>query len=132
MDSPVIKLSAAGNYDVFKDQLNIIVAASPFGAYSEILKSAPLFGKLLKGDRQGLTTAVFKVTGSRQDPEVQYQPLDSLAGGVKGLGQLAVDVLTNFINIPEQALGSTEKKSTLEQEAAPPKRKGKNSNMQRD
>ncbi len=120
VDSPVMKLSAAGNYDLPKDHLDIVVAASPFGAYSDLLQSIPLFGQLLKGKRQGLATALFTITGSTKDPKVQYQPLESFAGGVTGLGQLAIDVLTNFIKLPQRAITPTQKDSPKEKEQSAP------------
>jgi len=120
VDSPVMKLAATGNFDLSTDQLDLVVAASPFGKYSDLLKSIPMFGQLLTGERRGLTTALFKVSGSRKDPTVKYQPFESLAGGVQGLGKLAVDVLTNVINIPKRAVEATKNAPSLGQKKALP------------
>ena len=38
----------------------VVLAISPLGSYSAILKRIPLFGQLLSGDRQGFDTAVFE------------------------------------------------------------------------
>ncbi len=104
VNSPVIKLSAAGKYDMPKDELDYVVAVSPFGPYSSLLQSIPLFGHLIKGDRQGLTTALFKVTGSIDDPQVSYMPLRSVAGGLGGLAELAVDILVNVVTLPKEII----------------------------
>jgi AsmA-like C-terminal region/Protein of unknown function len=100
LKSPVIKLTAAGTYDLPTEKLNGMVAVSPFGAYSGLLKDIPLFGSLMKGDRKGLMTALFEVKGPRTEPDITYLPLESLSGGLKGLAQFAVDVLTNVITLP--------------------------------
>lgn len=104
VNSPVIKLSAAGRYQLPKDELDYVVAVSPFGPYSSLLQRIPLFGQLIKGDRQGLTTALFKVTGSLEDPQVNYMPLRSVAGGLGGLAELAVDILVNVVTLPKEII----------------------------
>jgi uncharacterized protein YhdP len=104
VNSPVLKITAAGNYDLPTDQLDFVVAVSPFGSYSELLKSIPLFGKLLAGERKGLATALFQVKGSIQDPDVTYLSLQSLTAGLSGLAQLAVDVLKNIVMLPKEAI----------------------------
>jgi hypothetical protein len=100
LKSPVLKLTAAGSYDIPTESLDSIFAVSPFGAYSNLLKDIPLFGLLMKGERKGLMTALFEVKGSRAKPEVTYLPLESFAGGLKGLAQFPLDVLKNLVTIP--------------------------------
>ncbi|MDH5701023.1 MAG: AsmA-like C-terminal region-containing protein, partial [Nitrospirota bacterium] len=100
LKSPVIKLTAAGSYDIPTEKLDGMVAVSPFGAYSGLLKDIPLFGSLMKGERKGLMTALFEVKGPRTKPDITYLPLESFAGGLKGLAQFAVDVLKNVVTLP--------------------------------
>jgi hypothetical protein len=100
LKSPVLKLTAAGSYDIPTESLDSIFAVSPFGAYSNLLKDIPLFGLLMKGERKGLMTALFEVKGSRAKPEVTYLPLESFAGGLKGLAQFPLDVLKNLVTLP--------------------------------
>ncbi|MDK2745204.1 MAG: AsmA-like C-terminal domain-containing protein [Nitrospira sp. BO4] len=100
IDSPILKITAAGNYDLPTDQLDLAVAVSPFGSYSQFLKTIPLFGRIIAGDRKGLATAMFTVKGALEDPEVTYLPVKSFATGLSGLAQLAVDVLTNTLTLP--------------------------------
>jgi uncharacterized protein involved in outer membrane biogenesis len=124
LDSPIIKITAAGNYDLPTDQLEVIAAVSPFGSYSQFLKTIPLFGKILAGDRQGLATAMFSVKGAIEDPEVTYLPVKSFATGVSGLAQLAVDVLTNTLALPLDLVTPNEERTTgresvVESEPAP-------------
>ncbi|MGE3976511.1 MAG: AsmA-like C-terminal domain-containing protein, partial [Nitrospira sp.] len=100
IDSPILKITAAGNYDLPTDQLDLAVAVSPFGSYSQFLKTIPLFGRIVAGDRKGIATAVFTMKGAMDDPEVTYMPVKSFASGLSGLAQLAVDVLTNTLTLP--------------------------------
>ncbi len=100
IDSPILRITAAGNYDLPTDQLDLAVAVSPFGSYSQFLKTIPLFGRMIAGERKGLATAMFTAKGAIEDPEVTYLPVKSFASGLSGLAQLAVDVLTNTLTLP--------------------------------
>jgi hypothetical protein len=113
LKSPVMTLAAAGTYDIPTDQFDAIVTVSPFGAYSSLLKSIPLFGTLMKGERKGLTTALFEVKGPRMDPRVTYLPLQSLTGGILGLAEFPLDVLKNLLTLP-----LPEKKTGLHEDPA--------------
>lgn len=125
IDSPILKITAAGNYDLPTDQLEMVMAVSPFGSYSQFLKAIPLFGRILAGDRHGLATAIFEVKGAIEDPEVIYLPVKSFTTGLSGLAELAVDVLTNTVAlpidlvVPEEEQESKGAKPTRETDAAP-------------
>jgi uncharacterized protein YhdP len=112
IDSPILKITGAGNYDLPTDQLDFVVAVSPFGSYSQFLKAIPLFGRIFAGDRKGLATAIFTIKGAVQDPEVTYLPMKSFATGLSGLAQLAVDVLTNTLTLPIDLMLSDEENGT--------------------
>jgi hypothetical protein len=113
LKSPVLALAATGTYDLPTDQFDAIVAVSPFGAYSSLLRSIPLFGTLIEGERQGLTTALFEVKGPRTDPRVTYLPLQSLTGGILGIAKFPLDILKNMLTLP-----LPDRKSTLNEDPA--------------
>ncbi|THJ23033.1 MAG: AsmA family protein [Nitrospira sp. CG24E] len=100
IDSPIVKITAAGSYDLTTDQIDMVWAVSPFGSYSQFLKTIPLFGRIFAGDRKGIATALFSVKGSIADPDVTYLPMKSFATGVTGLAQLAFDILKNTVMLP--------------------------------
>ena len=100
-DSPIVKVSGAGTHNLMTDQLDLALAVSPLGAYSDTIASIPLFGKLFAGDRPGVTTALFDVKGPWSDPDVRYLPVESLAKGLTGYPRLAIDVLTNLLTLPQ-------------------------------
>ena len=108
IDSPILKMTGAGNYDLPTDQLDVVMAVSPFGSYAQFLKAIPLFGRVFKGDRHGLTTAIFSVKGAIEDPEVTYLPVRSFATGLSALAQFAVDVLKNTVTLPIDLVTSDE------------------------
>ena len=108
VDSPIVKITAAGNYDLPTDQIDMVWAVSPFGSYSQFLKTIPLFGRLFAGDRKGVATALFSVKGAIEDPEVTYLPMKSFATGVTGLAQLAFDVLKNTVMLPMDLMTTDE------------------------
>ena len=119
IDSPILKITAAGNYDLPTDQLDLAVAVSPFGSYSQFLKTIPLFGRIIAGDRKGLATAMFTVKGGLEDPEVTYLPVKSFASGLSGLAQLAVDVLTNTLTLPMDLVTPDEESGVRPKELTP-------------
>jgi uncharacterized protein involved in outer membrane biogenesis len=117
IDSPILKMTAAGDYDIPADRLDMVVVVSPLGSYSKFLQSIPLFGRLLKGDRKGFDTAIFEVKGPIAQPDVSYKPLHSLAAGVQGLAHLAFDVLKNTFFLPHELLKGEEEPAPGEDHA---------------
>jgi hypothetical protein len=120
IDSPILKITAAGHYDLPTDQLDVVAAVSPFGSYSQFLKTIPLFGRILAGERKGLATAMFAVKGPIQNPEVTYLPVKSFVSGLSGLAQLAVDVLTNTLTLPFDLVMPDDEEKRTAPEPAPP------------
>ena len=98
--SPVMHTTAAGMYDFRRDHLEGVVAVSPFGAYSDALKSIPLFGTIFAGERKGIATAMFNVIGPLKEPKVVYMPKESFVNGLTGLAQFSFDVLKNIVGKP--------------------------------
>jgi len=111
IDSPVLKISSAGTYDIPTDELNLTVVVSPFGSYTKLLQGIPLFGRLLAGERKGFTTAFFDVQGSLKEPQIINRPMKSVGAGLTGLGQLAFDVLRNTLMLPAEIFSSGDEKA---------------------
>ena len=113
IDSPIVKITAAGNYDLPTDQIDMVWAVSPFGSYSQFLKTIPLFGRLFAGDRKGLATALFSVKGSIAGSRGDILPMKSFATGLTGLAQLAFDILKNTVMLPIDLMTPDEEKGTV-------------------
>ncbi|MGE0472804.1 MAG: AsmA-like C-terminal domain-containing protein [Nitrospirales bacterium] len=107
LNSSIMKVTAAGSYNLERDQLDGVAAVSPFGAYSDLLKKVPLFGRIFAGDRKGLATAMFSLTGTLEEPKVTYLPTESFKTGISGLAQLAFDILKNTVTMPYELLNGT-------------------------
>jgi hypothetical protein len=107
LQSPIMKTTVAGMYDLSRDHLDGVAAVSPFGAYSDTLKAIPLFGKIFSGDRKGIATAMFHMIGPLAEPQVIYMPKESLQTGLKGLAQLAFDILKNTVFAPVELLNGS-------------------------
>ncbi len=110
--SPVMNSTFAGAYDFRRDLLEGVVAVSPFGPYSDMLKAIPLFGTIFSGDRKGIATAMFSIIGPIKEPTVTYMPNKSLTKGLGGLAQLAFDVLKNTVFGSAQTKKEVPKKPT--------------------
>lgn len=121
LEGPVLRMTAAGEYDMGNDQLNLITAVSPFGSYSDLLKKIPVFGLLLDGDNDAILTALFEVKGPMDEPEVTYLPLDSFQAGLTGLAMTAFNVLKNTLTLPAKILTPEEvgKESVKESDEKP-------------
>ena len=120
LNSSIMKVSAAGMYDLQNDRLEGIAAVSPFGAYSDLLKNIPLFGRIFSGDRKGIATAMFSIAGPLSSPKVDYMPIESLKTGLTGLAQLAFDILKNTITLPYDLLkGANDEPVSVPVEAGP-------------
>jgi uncharacterized protein YhdP len=117
--SPIMNATLAGTYDFNRDDLDGVVAVSPFGAYSDLLKSIPLFGKIFSGDRNGLATAMFSLNGPLAEPEVVYLPQASLKNGLTGFALFAFDILKNTVLLPIDALKGSSQDSVISPQDSP-------------
>lgn len=108
MDSPIMKVTAAGTYDIPRDQYDMNMVVTPFGSNETLLQSIPLFGRLFAGEREGFSTAFFEIKGSLADPKVTWLPAKSLEAGITGTAKLAFDLMKNIVTLGG-LIGSSEK-----------------------
>ncbi len=104
MDGPILKLTGAGTYDLLDDQLDLAIAASPFGPYFKLLRKISLFRLLLEGNQESIGMALFDVKGSIHNPEIKPLPLESFKTGLTGFAKLSFNVLKNTITLPKNIL----------------------------
>ncbi|MDA0737440.1 MAG: AsmA-like C-terminal domain-containing protein [Nitrospirae bacterium] len=104
MDGPILKLTGAGTYDLVDDQLDLAIAASPFGPYFKLLRKVPLFGLLLEGNQDTIGMALFDVKGPIHDPVIKPLPLESFKTGLTGFAKMSFNVLKNAITLPKNIL----------------------------
>lgn len=104
MDGPILKMTAAGQYDLVNNELDVVAAASPLGPYFDLLHKIPLFHVLLDGEEHGLDMAMFSVKGALYDPTVEPLAVESVAFGLTGFAKLAFTILKNTIILPQKLL----------------------------
>ncbi len=109
LDSPIMKITAAGTYDMPNDRYDMVMVVTPFGSSETLLQSIPLFGKLFAGEREGFSTAFFEVKGPLADPMVTWVPIKSIGSGLTSLAQLAFDVMKNTIMLPKELIAPSDK-----------------------
>lgn len=118
MDGPILKLTGAGTYDMANDQLDVAIAASPFGPYFKLLRKISIFRLLLEGNRESIGMALFDVKGPIHDPVIKPLPIESFKNGLTGFAQLAFNVLKNTVALPKNILfpKTTSEKDVLSDE----------------
>jgi uncharacterized protein YhdP len=109
LDSEIMKITAAGKYDIPSDNYDMTMVVTPFGSSETLLQSIPLFGKLFAGDREGFSTAFFEIKGPLTDPKVTWIPGKSLESGITGTAKLAFDFMKNVIMFPKEVISPSNK-----------------------
>ncbi len=104
MDGPVVKMTAAGQYDLVNDDLDVVTAVSPLGSYFELLEEIPLVHLLLDDEERGIDLAMFSVKGPFQNPAIEPLAVESVAFGLTGFAKLALSILKNTITLPQKIL----------------------------
>jgi uncharacterized protein involved in outer membrane biogenesis len=104
MDGPVVKMTAAGQYDLVNDDLDVVTAVSPLGSYFKLLNEIPLVHLLLDDEERGIDLAMFSVKGPFQNPVVEPLAVESVAFGLTGFARLALSILKNTITLPQKIL----------------------------
>ena len=104
MDGPVVKMTAAGQYDLVNDNLDVVTAVSPLGSYFDLLEEIPLVHLLLDDDERGIDLAMFSVKGPFQNPAIEPLAVESVAFGITGFAKLALSILKNTITLPQKLL----------------------------
>ena len=104
MEGPIVKMTAAGQYDLVNDDLDVVTAVSPLGSYFKLLKEIPLVHLLLDDEEQGIDLAMFSVKGPFQAPAVEPLAVESVALGLKGFARFALSILKNTVTLPKKIL----------------------------
>lgn len=130
MDGPVVKITAAGQYDLINDDLDVVTAVSPLGSYFSLLKEIPLVHFLLGDEEQGIDLAMFSVKGPFRNPAIEPLAVESVASGLKGFGKLALSILKNTITLPQKILFPEDKKEANTSSPEPKKQKSEDTSME--
>ena len=129
MDGPILKMTAAGQYDLVNDDLDVVTVASPLGPYFELLQNIPIVHLLLDGEERGVDLAMFSVKGPLQDPAIEPLAVESVASGLTGFAQLALSILQNTLTLPQKILFPEENQEPGSHSNAPPEQESGQTSM---
>ncbi len=129
MDGPILKMTAAGQYDLVNDELDVVTAASPLGPYFELLQKIPLVHLLLDGEEEGFDLAMFSVKGSLQAPTIEPLAAESVVSGLTGFARLALTILKNTLTLPQKMLFPDENTDPDSQLNAPTEQESEDTSM---
>jgi hypothetical protein len=87
IDSNSINISAIGNANLIKEELDLTVGVKPLQTVDKVVSKIPLVGWVLTGKDKTLLTAWYEVKGSWSDPQITGIPISSLSRGVLGIFQ---------------------------------------------
>ncbi len=130
MDGPILKMTAAGQYDLVNDKLDVVTAASPLGPYFELLQQIPLLHLLLDGEERGVDLAMFSVKGSLHAPAIEPMAVESVAFGITGFAKLALTILKNTLTLPQKILFPEDNKEPGSQLNDPKEQKSEDTDME--
>lgn len=84
---PSLGLTATGNFDHFKDTIDLKGTIVPAYGINSILGNIPIIGNLIQGgEGKGLFAATYRATGKLSEPTFTVNPLAALAPGfLRGL-----------------------------------------------
>ncbi len=102
MKSPAMNLSAVGDLNFARKEINLIVGVQPLETVGKLLGSIPIAGKILTGENKSITVSYFQVSGPYADAAVTPIPGESLNQGVRAL-------FKRFYNLPREILNPGKK-----------------------
>ena len=102
MKSPAMNLSAVGDLNFARKEINLIVGVQPLETVGKLLGSIPIAGKILTGENKSITVSYFQVSGPYADASVKPIPVESLSQGVTAL-------INRFYNLPQEILNPGKK-----------------------
>ena len=104
IDGPILKMTAAGQYDLGNDDLDVVVVASPLSPYFELLQKIPLVHLLFDGEERGVDLVMFSVKGPLHAATIEPMTVESVAFGLTGFAKLALSILKNTLTLPQKLL----------------------------
>ena len=102
MKSPAMNLTAVGDLNFARKEINLIVGVQPLETVGKLLGSIPIAGKILTGENKSITVSYFQVSGPYADASVKPVPVESLSHGVKAL-------INRFYKLPQEILNTGRK-----------------------
>jgi AsmA-like protein len=93
LDGPVMDITAQGDADFGREQLDMDVGVFPFNTANWIVHQIPIIGGNLAGGTQGLVAAYFHVYGPFKNPWIIPKPITSVTQFVKKMLGLPINII---------------------------------------
>jgi hypothetical protein len=110
LTSPALNLTAIGEVNLKKSELNLIVGTQVLKTIGKILGNIPLAGDLFTVDNKALTLGYFRIKGPFEKPTISSLPFKSLGLGIKSFFKTILDIPMIFI--PDNPDNETKKDQT--------------------
>jgi AsmA-like C-terminal region len=93
LQGPVMDITATGNVDIGKNNLDLEVGMFPFTTVNWLMNKIPLIGGNVAGGTTTLLAGYFRVTGPAGDPSVVPMPITSVTEFVKKTLGLPINLI---------------------------------------
>lgn len=100
IDSEALNMVYVGNYDMIRDELDLLAVVKPLRTIDKVVTRLPIAGWILGGEEKALITAQFKVTGRGADPDVEAIPITAMSRGILGIVQRTLGLPLKLIEDP--------------------------------
>ncbi len=97
LTSPAINLTAVGEVNLKKSELDLIVGTQVLKTIGTILGNIPIAGNLFTIDNKALTLGYFHIKGPFEKPKTSPLPFKSLGLGIKRFFKSILDIPMIFI-----------------------------------
>ncbi len=99
MKSEAINLSAVGNINLVRKELDVTIGAQPLQTVDKVISRIPVVGWILTGKERTLVSTYFTAKGNIYNPDVKAIPVGAMTKGVfnifKRIFQLPAKLITN-------------------------------------
>lgn len=85
VDSDAMRITAVGNLDLGRNQIDIKVGVHPLGTVDTILSNIPIAGYILTGKDKAFLSYVYEVKGDLDDPTIEAIPFKAVGEGLLGI-----------------------------------------------
>ncbi|MEA3465261.1 MAG: AsmA-like C-terminal domain-containing protein [Thermodesulfobacteriota bacterium] len=104
VDSPAMRLSVVGEYNLMGNNLDLIMGFKPLGTVDTVFTHIPVAGWLLTGKEQAVITSYFKISGAVNDPNVRMLPGRFVSDTIFGIFKRTLQLPSTLITDPKKLL----------------------------
>lgn len=100
IDSNAMSMSYVGQFDMVRDDLDLLLVVKPLGTIDKVVSRLPIAGWILGGKERALITAQFKIGGSAENPKIEAIPITAISKGVLGIFQRTLGLPLKLVEDP--------------------------------